>query len=465
MTSIRDRGSFRDPSGFVFLHGGIAYRQVNQAFGGCYRQLMESGLYEELARDRLLVPHEEVPLRIPEAPPALAVLKPEQIPFVSYPYEWCFSGLKSAALLTLDIQRRALARGLVLRDASAYNVQFVGTRPIFIDTLSFGPYMEGQPWVAYRQFCGHFLGPLAMMALVDPSLGELSRTHIDGVPLALASSLLPARSRLKPGVLMHLHLHARSEARTSSAPQNGARRPAPAGMGRTAMLGLIDSLERTIRGFDLKPARTLWSTYGTHLNYSESAQAEKRRSVARLIESASADGGVGTVWDLGANTGDYSRIAANAGARVIAFDGDHAVVEQHFRKAGAQGDGLVLPLVQNLANPSPAIGWNHGERRSLVERGPADLCLALALIHHLAIGGNVPLAGISDFFGRVARRLIIEFVPKEDSQVQRMLSLRDDVFPDYTEEAFVREFGRLFRIMQSIRIADTVRTLYFLERL
>ena len=463
MTSLRDRGSFRDPSGFVFVQDGIAYRQVNAVAGGPYHQLMGSGLYEELTRERLLVRHEEVPLRLPDAPAALAVLRPEQIPFISYPYEWCFSALKAAALLTLDIQRRALLRGLVLRDASAYNIQFVGTRPIFIDTLSFGPYAEGEPWVAYRQFCQHFLAPLALMAFVDPSLGELSRTHIDGIPLRIASRLLPVRSRMRPGVLMHVHLHARSEARTSTPPQNGAQKPRASGMSRTAMRALIDSLASTIRGLQHAPARTLWSTYGTHLNYSEGAQADKRRLVAEMIASVPREH-LASVWDLGANTGEYSRIAADAGARVIAFDGDHAVVEQHFRAAAERGDDRVLPLFQNLANPSPAIGWAHAERRSFVERGPADLCLALALVHHLAIGGNVPLGRIAELFGAVARRLIIEFVPKDDSQVGRMLALREDVFPDYTEQAFVDAFSEVFTIVRSARIAGTVRTLYLMER-
>ena len=464
MTPLRDRGSFRDPSGFVFFDGNVAYRQISTAGADHYHQLMASGLYEELARDRLLVAHEEVALRLHDAPPAVAVLRPEQVPFISYPYEWCFSALKSAALLTLDIQRRALARGLTLRDASAYNIQFVGTKPIFIDTLSFGRCVDGQPWAAYRQFCQHFLAPLSLMALVEPSLGELTRTHIDGVPLSLASQLLPFTSRLKPGVLMHVHLHARSEARTSAPPQNGAQRPRSSGMGRTAMLGLIDSLERTIRGLDVAPAKTLWSTYGTHLNYSEAAQQAKRQLVAEMIAAAGREK-LGSVWDLGANTGDYSRLAADAGAPVIAFDADHPVVDAHFRQASGRGDGLILPLLQNLSNPSPAMGWGHAERRSLIDRGPADLCLALALVHHLAIGGNVPLDRVAEFFAAVARRLIIEFVPKEDSQVQRMLSLREDVFQDYTQPNFVSAFERRFRIVKSVPIKETVRTLFLMEHI
>jgi len=466
MTWRRDRGSFRDPSGFVFYHEGTAYRQVNAAFAAPFRALMQSGLYDELVKERLLVSHEEVDLRPPDAPPAHAVLRPEQIPFISYPYEWCFSQLKAAALLTLQIQRRALARGLVLRDASAYNVQFVGSRPVFIDTLSFGPYEEGRPWVAYRQFCQHFLAPLAMIAAVEPSLGELARTHIDGVPLALASRVLPFRTRFKPGLLMHLHMHARSmsKAVTKEGPVSrdpGTRDPR---MGRTAMLALIDSLERTVAGLSWTPPPTLWSTYAKHLNYTDAAQEHKRRLVSQMLDRVRTSAYADTVWDLGANTGAYSRLAADGGARVVSFDGDHAVIEYQFTTLREAGDDRVLPLVQNLANPSPAIGWNHAERRSLADRGPADVAMALALVHHLAIGGNVPLPAVATFFHGICRHLIIEFVPKGDSQVERMLAQREDVFADYTQPAFEEAFAPSFSVVESIPIEGTVRTLYLMER-
>jgi hypothetical protein len=461
MTWSRELGSFRDPSGFVFSRDGIVYRQVNAGFGEPYRRLISSGLYEELARDRLIVRHEEVPLRLPDTPPALAVLKPEQVPFISYPYEWCFGQLKAAALLTLDLQRRALSKGMTLRDGSAYNVQFLGTQPIFIDTLSFGECADGQPWPAYRQFCRHFLAPLALMAHAHQSLGDLARVHIDGIPLDLAARLLPLATRLRPGLLLHLHLHNRSVVRTASAssPAPTARRT----MGRTAMLGLIDGLDRTVRGLVWTPSRTLWSTYASHSNYSDSAQQHKRRSVGELIEAAAAASPLKTIWDLGANSGEYSRLAAATGAHVISFDGDHAVVEQNF---GAPRDAghSILPLVQDLTNPSPGTGRSHVERRSLVDRGPADLVLALALVHHLSIGANVPLESVAAFFARVSRRLIIEFVPKEDSQVQRMLALRDDVFAGYTREGFERAFGAHFVLEQSQPIEGTVRTLYLMER-
>lgn len=462
MTWSRDLGSFRDPSGFVFSSDGIVYRQVNAGFGESYRRLMGSGLYDELVADRLIVAHEEVALRLPGTPPALAVLKPEQVPFISYPYEWCFSQLKAAALLTLDLQRRSLARGMTLRDASAYNVQFLGPRPIFIDTLSFGEWIEGEPWRAYRQFCQHFLAPLALIARAHHSLGDLQRVHLDGIPLDVAASLLPISTWLRPGLLLHLHLHGRS-ARRAPATDAPAQKPARV-MGRNAMLGLIDGLERTVRGIDWKPPATLWSTYASHLNYSEASQAHKRRIVGEMIETASAASPLRMVWDLGANIGEYSRLAATPDRHVVSFDGDHAAVEMHYTRSRASARS-VLALVQDLANPSAAAGWSSSERRSLVERGPADLVLALALVHHLAIGGNVPLPSIGAFFARVCRHLVIEFVPREDSQVQRMLTLREDVFSGYSQAAFERAFCEKFRIIRTTPIEGTVRTLYLLERL
>jgi hypothetical protein len=271
-------------------------------------------------------------------------------------------------------------------------------------------------------------------------------------------------SRLKPGLLMHLHLHARSEvnSKTERAPSNGDARRAPGAMGRTALIGLVDSLHRTVSALQPRPAATLWSTYGSHLNYTPAAQEAKRAAVAGMLAQIKSSDRLEMVWDLGANTGEYSRIAADAGARVISFDGDHEVIDTHFRTAGDRHDERVLPLVQDLANPSPAMGWDHRERKSLADRGPADAVLALALVHHLAIGGNVPLPSVAAFFRRICRHLVIEFVPKQDSQVQRMLAMREDVFDDYTPEGFERAFSEHYQIVQRTPIHDTHRTLYLM---
>ncbi len=465
-TWCRDSASFRDPGGFVFTRDGVLYRQVNESFAAQYAELIESGLYEELTGAGLMVEHEEVALRLDGAPPAHVVLKPRIVPFISYPYEWCHGQLKAAALLTLELQKRAVARGLLLRDASAYNVQFVGGRPVLIDTLSFGPLVDGEPWGAYRQFCQHFLAPLALMSHVDPSLACLLRTHIDGVPLPLAARQLPFSTRFRPGLLTHLHLHARSVVHRSdpdaAAVQMRTSRPR---MTRTALLGLIDSLESTVHGLTYDPSGTVWGDYYAHTNYSAPADQHKRDVVARMIQTARADRPIATVWDLGANTGAYSRVAADSGAHVISLDVDAGAVERHYRDCIARGDTRVLPLVQDLTNPSAGIGWKSKERRSLVERGPADLSLALALIHHLAIGHNMPLDEIAQFLRSVSRMLIVEFVPKDDSQVRRMLSVRADIFPDYHQPGFEAAFSSEFRVIERVPVNDSCRTLYLLEGL
>lgn len=455
-------GSFKDPRGFVFWHEGTLYRQINRPSETEYRRFVDSGLYDELSSAGLLVPHDEVPLRLARVPAACTVIRPARIPFVSYPYEWCFSQLKAAALLTLDIQKRALQRGLTLRDASAYNVQFVGSRPIFIDTLSFGTREDGSPWPAYRQFCQHFLGPLALTACGHASLNQLTRIHIDGVPLEVVRDLLPARTWMRPGLLMHVHLHARSSTRAASRPGSAPNRRAA--MPLAAALGLAESLERAVQHLTWKPPASAWSGYTDDCNYTAAAQDAKRRLVAECVDLVRDRIDVRMIWDLGANTGEYSRIAAEHGGHVVSFDMDHAVVDQHYRACRGRNDATVLPLIQDLTNPSSGMGWHHSERRSLVERGPADLALALALIHHLALGANVPLRRIAALLRDLARFAVVEFVPKEDSQVRRMMQVREDVFPDYTPEGFAAQFREAFHVVRSMPIPGTVRTLHLLER-
>jgi ribosomal protein L11 methylase PrmA len=453
-----EAGSFRDPAGFVFQRDGVLYRQVNRSFEPKFAAVRASRLFDELAGEGLLVPHEEVGLEHAASALAAAVLRPERIGFISYPYEWSFGQLRDAALLTLTVQERALERGCTLRDASAYNVQFSGGRPILIDTLSLEPREAGAPWLGYRQFCEHFLVPLLLMSRVDIGCGALLRSHLDGIPLELGSRLLPWRSRLRPGTLMHVHLHAAAQRRyadTSAAPRVSARP-----IGKDAALGLVQSLARAVRGCRWEPAGTEWADYTRQHNYTDAAVASKRELVGRLLRGM----GPRTVWDLGANTGEYSRVAREVAERVVAFDLDPAAVERHYRAVRAADERGILPLLADLANPSPALGWAHRERRSLEERGPADALLALALVHHLAIGRNVPLELIARYFARLGRGLVIEFVPKSDGQVQRLLRSREDVFADYHREGFEAAFGRYFRIEAAEPVSGSERTMYAMWR-
>jgi ribosomal protein L11 methylase PrmA len=452
--------SFRDPSGFLFRQDETLYRQVNPVYAADYDAMMASGFYQAVTDGGLLIRHVEVdPVSLPGVEGAYRVLRPDEIPFVSFPYEWCFGQLKDAALLTLALEKRALDFGLSLKDASAYNVQFADGRPVFIDTLSFERYVEGRPWIAYQQFCRHFLAPLALMAYRHIDLGKLFRIYIDSVPLELASRLLPSRTRLRPGLLVHVHLHARAQARHADAAADGT----PPRIGRvslTGLRGLIASLEAAVHRLEWKPTGTEWSEYYGDTSYSNAAHESKADLVASFIDETAPR----SVWDFGANTGVFSRLASERGIRTVAFDVDPAAVEKSYRRIRERGERDLLPLVMDLANPSTGTGWDEAERQGLRERGPADLVLALALVHHLAIGNNVPLERVARFFRGVGRALVVEFVPKSDSQVARLLATREDIFPDYTQDGFEKAFSSCFSLRRSARIEGSQRVLYLFER-
>jgi ribosomal protein L11 methylase PrmA len=456
MNNARQVASFRDPSGFVFREAGVLYRQVNRSYAGDYDHLLNSGLYQNLTAVGLLIAHEEAALERARTEEAYKVLQPQQIPFITYPYEWSFSQLQDAALLHLRILRRALRHGMVLKDCSGYNVQFHRGKPIFIDTLSFERYQEGEPWVAYRQFCQHFLAPLALMSYRDIRLGQLLRVHLDGIPLDLAAALLPRRTVGVLPLLLHIHLHAASQRRSAG---GGAKPPSSRRFSRQALDGLSDGLLSAVRRLTWRSATTGWTTYyeGMH-NYSEQAAAQKKEIVARWVERMQPQ----TVWDLGANTGLYSRIASSRGIETIAFDLDPGSVERNYHTVREQKESHLLPLLMDLTNPSPAIGWANAERMSLAQRGPADLALALALVHHLAIGNNLPFDYIAGFLHQVCQALVVEFVPKSDGQVQQLLRSRKDIFPDYSEAAFVRHFSTYFRVIETVPLCDSERKLYLM---
>jgi hypothetical protein len=420
---------------------------------------MASGLYEKLVQAGDLVRHEEVDPALSPDGRASMVLRPERVAFVSYPYEWSFSQLKDAALLTLRLQKVAVEHGLSLKDATAYNVAYDQGRPLWIDTLSFERLTPGRPWIAYRQFCQFFLAPLAVMSYVDVRLLQLLRSHLDGMPLELASRLLPAGTRLRPGLLTHVHLQAAAERRVAEGSRRLEMRRSSV-LSATASAGILDSLERTVRGLAWRPAKTTWGDYYEATNYTDTAFAHKRDIVSDAIDRV----GPRSIWDLGANDGTFSRLGSDRGIHTVAFDVDPVAVEKNYRRVVERGERQLLPLLLDLTNPSARSGWAHEERESFADRGPADLVLALAVVHHLAIAHNLPLPRIAEFFGRIARALVVEFVPKGDSQLQRMLATREDIFERYTRADFEAAFDGWFTIEQVIPVRDADRIMYVMRR-
>ena len=450
--------SFRDPDGFVFQYQGEIYRQINRSYSGHYNVLMKSGLYADLVESGILIPHNEVPINPLNKENSFKIILPEQIHFVSYPYEWCFSQLKAAALTTLAIQKHALRFNMCLKDSSAFNIQFHNGRPLLIDTLSFEKYREGDPWIAYRQFCQHFLAPLALIAYRDVRFGRMLQLYVDGIPLDLVSKILPRKTYASPGLLFHIHFHAKAQLRYADQAIDKAK--INRRVSKQSLLGLINNLEKSIQKLRLTSPHTEWENYYDTHSYSEGSIEHKKQIIASYLERIKPR----NVWDLGANVGFFSRIASNQGIPTLAFDMDHGVVERNYREIIERNEQMILPLVMDLTNPTPSIGWQNEERLSLLKRGPADLIFALALIHHIAIANNVPLEQIANFFSRLGKWVVVEFVPKQDDQVKRLLKSRVDIFPNYNREQFEFTFKNYFNIVDKVKIENTERYLYLMEK-
>ncbi|MFH1126403.1 MAG: SAM-dependent methyltransferase [Candidatus Altiarchaeota archaeon] len=453
MEKNRVGSSFRDPSGFVFAKDGVLYRQVNRFYKNEYDHLLGSGLYERLVESKLLLKHSEVDLG-QKNKDTYKIIQPEPVEFISYPYEWCFSQMKDAALAALRIQKTALDYGMSLKDCSAYNMQLHHGRPVLIDTLSFSLHDGREQWTAYRQFCQHFLAPLALMAEKDVRLSQLSRIFMDGIPLDLASSLLPYKSRLNHGLLLHVHLHSKAQRHLSG------RKIKAEKTGRLGSLrGLVDSLESTVTKLRWSPDRTLWSGYyPLQSNYSNKSLEVKKEIVKKLIAKARTS----NVLDLGSNTGLFSRIPSSMGIPTLSVDSDPSCVELNYLHAKECGEEYLTPVLADIQNPTPSIGWENKERASFLERARPDTVMALALVHHLALGNNLPLDMIASFFSRICKKLIIEFIPKEDSNAQRLLSSKADIFHGYNLKNFEEEFSKYFTIASKEEIPGTLRTIYLM---
>lgn len=456
MAGTRNTGSFRDPSGFVFEEKGKIYRQVNNYYKKEYDKLMNSGLYAELRDKGLLVKHKEVNYA-GAGKEAYRVIQPQKINFISYPYEWSFSQLKDGATLTLQIQKIAMKYGMSLKDASAYNIQFLAGKPIFIDTLSFEIVESPKPWVAYKQYCQHFLAPLSLMAHTNVALSKLLRTNIDGIPLDLTSKLLPKRSRLNFGMATHIHMHARSQRRHASSAKSSVKTRT---ISKNALVGIINNLISTTEKIKWKQNSTEWGEYYSFTNYKDKSFKEKKKIIDRFISKAKPK----SVWDLGANNGLFSRIASEKGIPTVAFDIDPIAVEANYREVKDKNEENILPILMDLTNPSSALGWAHTERESMEQRGPVDMVFSLALVHHLAISNNLPLESIAEYFAGLGNYLVMEWVPKGDSQVDILLSTREDIFPNYNEKGFETAFSRHFRIVAKKKVSASKRTLFLLRK-
>ncbi len=450
-SNIKEESSFKDPDAGVFVENGIYIRKIYERYRPEYEKLMQSGLYENLTAAHLLVKHEEI-----RRGEDCIVIKPEQV-FVSYPWEWCFSQLKDAALATLKIQQTALEFDMSLKDANCFNIQFLNNKPLLIDTSSFENYEEGSAWVAYRQFCENFIAPLALMAYTDLNLNGLFLMNINGIPLELTSKLLPFKTKFNLNLFTHIHLHCRMQNKYS----DNSKKVTNIKISKMQLQNIIKNLQSTVESINLPKYETEWGDYYSFTNYTEKSFEEKKKIIDNFRNIINPE----IVWDFGSNTGIFSRIFSDNGSKVIAFDIDKMAIEKNYLKIKHDKETNIFPLVSDLSNPSPSLGWANKERKSLSQRASnVDLILALALIHHLRFTCNIPFENMAEYFSSISRYMIIEFVDKQDSKVQKMLLNRKDVFDDYTQENFESVFGKHYNFIKKEKISDTARTLYLMEK-
>ena len=466
MTAQPDPGSFRDRDSRVFLVGDEVWRGLSARALEQWRALEASGLAARWIDSGRLVQSELVERGPADAPPDAAgrpwagFLRHARVEAISYPYEWSFGMLRAAALHTLELLADALAKGWILKDATPYNVQFQGARPVFVDAGSFEPLPEGAAWVGYRQFCEQFLYPLLLTAHWGVDFRPWLRGRLEGIPAGDLRALCSWRDLGRAGVFAHVALPAALQRRFADAREDARETVRKAGFRRELIEINVRKLRRLVEGLEWRAGASTWSDYAENTTYDEGERARK----AAFVRRAAAARAGGVVWDLGANTGEYSRVAAEHARLVLALDADHLAVERNFRALAAAGRTDVLPLVGDVTDPSPGLGWRGRERRTLVERSSPDLVLALALVHHVAIGAHVPLPEFGAWLGGLGGDLVVEFVAKDDPQTRRLLRHKDDRYDDYTLSALEASLAATHEVVAREELQGGLRTLLHARR-
>jgi precorrin-6B methylase 2 len=458
-----DPGSFRDRESRVFERDGELFRALTAPAADDLRRLMATAFFQAAQRDGRVVSTRAADVAPPAAsgPPWALVLTHERIPVVSYPYEWSFSMLRDAALLQLDLHLAALDEGFGLKDATPYNVLFRGARPVFVDVGSFEPLRPGEPWIGYRQFCQLYLYPLLLAAYRGVDFRPWLRGSLGGITPADASRLFGLRDLLRAGVATHVHLHARAVAATAGRPSDARAALRDAGFGVELVRANLRGLRRLVAGLRPRTGRTAWSHYVEALPYTADEREEKRA----FVRAAAGTRRWRVAWDVGANTGEYSRLVAEHADAVVALDADTAAIDRLYLALGQEAAQRIVPLALDVADAPAGLGWRGRERRALESRAKPELVLALALLHHLAIGGNVPLTELVAWLADLGGDVVVEFVHREDPMVRRLLSGRPDRFPDYDLPRFEALLAGAFQIAARRTLAGGTRTLFHARRL
>ena len=449
----RHSSSFRDPSGFIFVDQGIVKRSISPLYFKQYNALKSSGFFKKLHNAGLLISHKELSASHNEI-----IIQPEQISFMNYPYEWSFNQYKEAALLTLKIQKFALENGFSLKDESAFNVTFHKGEMVFIDTLSFDFYTENSPWRAYKQFISHFFGPLLLAKYNGLESLKLMNSYIDGVPIKMVSSMLPFKTKLNPFLYSNIHLLAKFEDKHNEDYKGDSK---VSSLSKKAQLNIIKGLYDFIKKMSLKTSSE-WGNYYDKTNYANDAFDQKAEIIDGWIKQLKAK----TVIDVGGNDGTFVRKINQDLKEALVCDIDYNAVDANHKYVKKNKETFMLPFVFDVLNPSANIGFNNKERDSFLSRIKAyapDVTMALAVIHHMTLSGNIPFEMSAEFFSNFSKHLIIEFPKRTDSWVQRLLNTKGEFkghFDFYNIENFESSYSKYFTLVEKVAIENSERVMY-----
>ncbi len=456
LKGARHSASFRDPSGYVFIDNNEIYRRINPIYFKQFDHLNKSGLYQKLVEKKLLIPHTEETRNEKEI-----IIKHEKIPFFTYPYEWSALQFKQAAQLTLKVQHVAMQHNMVLKDASAYNITFHNGRPIFVDTLSFDFYEEGKPWHAYSQFISHFLAPLVLTKYYGNNIIQGMSSFIDGIPLDVASKMLPFKTKLKPFLYFNIHLSAKYQQKYKGSFNEEVK----SNVTRKSLYNVIKNMNSYIKDLKFKED-TEWGDYYDDIKQGDVYLAEKETIIKNWTKNLQPK----VIWDVGGNNGKFGRSIYDLADFLLISDIDSEAVGLNYRIMLKQKETKILPMVSNILSPSPGIGFNNKERDPFLKRIKAlqpDVSYALALIHHLTLTGNAPFEWTAALFSEITDHLVIEFIDRDDYWVEKILEGKrefKDHFDFYNKANFENEYSQYFDILEQKKVADTSRTLYLMQR-
>lgn len=465
--AILDEGSFRDPSGQVYHAKGRVFRGIDTRSAANFKELSKQRFFDSFVQDGLVIGTSEKtmlegPMDSSFGQKSWAMyLEHDVVPFVTYPYEWSFSMLRDAARLHLSLLEDCHENGWTMKDATPYNIQWIGAKPVFIDVPSFEPWEKGEHWGAYRQFCALFLTPLMIKAYLGLDHTRHLRSNLDGISAPEALKMFRGLSRFRRGVLSHIVLPALVERSIAKRERDDApaKERTATKQSATMILGLLQSLTRLVNNLKSEVRHTDWSKYDKTHSYDDREFQQKLDFVNRSISTKQWN----MVWDIGCNTGTFSRACAPYADQVISLDGDHDAVEQLYLAEREKARSNILPLVMDLSNVSPAQGWAGRERKALDQRGKPDLVVCLALIHHIRMSSNIPNALFLDWLRSLDCSVIIEFVDRHDEMVIKLLTNKKEKYEDYSRQQFEQEMGERFVITDSSELKGGKRVIYGLH--